>query len=86
VPSRPGSRSPRPCRPCRVRASQDAPTQPVTAPPPALVDGQGIKTKQQGRLTDRVSRGRGGATRWEDRGLSLRTRLLARLTLPRRHA
>jgi hypothetical protein len=62
------------------------PTQPVTAPPPALVDGQGIKTKQQGRLTDRVSRGRGGATRWEDRGLSLRTRLLARLTLPRRHA
>jgi len=70
---------------CPHTGQPGRPTQPVTAPPPALVDGQGIK-QQQGRLTDRVSRGRGGATRVEDLGLSLRTRLLARLTLPLRHA
>jgi hypothetical protein len=62
------------------------PTQPVTAPPPMLVYGQGSKKQQQGHRKDLVSRGRGGATRVEDRGLSLRPRLLARLTLPRRHA
>src|SRR5262245_57577534 len=62
------------------------PKQPVKAPHPALVYGQGIKKKQQGRLQALVYRVRCGAKRVEALGLSLSPSWLARLNLPLRHA
>jgi hypothetical protein len=62
------------------------PTPPVQEPHPALVSGQVMKQKPQGRLQERVDRGRGGATRLEARGLAISPRVLARLNLPLRQA
>jgi IS1 family transposase/transposase-like protein len=62
------------------------PKQPLKAPHPELVYGQGIKKKQQGRLQELVSRVRCGAKRLEELGLSMSPSLLERLNLTLRHA
>ena len=49
-------------------------------------DGQGSKKKPQGRLQERVARGRGGATRLAALGLASSPSWLARLHLTRRQA
>jgi len=70
---------PRPGQPGR-------PKPPGTAPHPELGDGQGSKKKPQGRLQERVARGRGGATRLAALGLASSPSWLARLHLTRRQA
>jgi hypothetical protein len=62
------------------------PQTPGQAPPPDWVSGPVIKKKRPGRRQEGVSRGCGGAERREALGLSLRPRLIARLTLTRRPA
>jgi hypothetical protein len=62
------------------------PKQPLKEPHPALVYGQVIKKTQKGRLQERVYRGRCGAKRLEELGLSISPSLLERLTLTLRHA
>jgi hypothetical protein len=62
------------------------PKPPVKEPHPALVYGQVMKKKQKGRLPELVSRVRCGAQRLEALGLSISTRVLARLNLPLRQA
>jgi hypothetical protein len=62
------------------------PRKPVKAPHPALVYGQLIKEKQQGRLKTITSRVVLGAERLAQRGLTISTALIERLNLTMRHA
>jgi IS1 family transposase/transposase-like protein len=62
------------------------PTHPVQEPHPALVYGQMIKKKRQGRLQELVYRVCCGAERLAELGLSISTRLMERLNLTLRHA
>ena len=62
------------------------PKQPVKEPHPALVYGQVMKKKQQGRLQELVYRVRCGAKRLEELGLSISTSVLECLNLTLRQA
>ena len=62
------------------------PRKPVKAPHPALVDGQLIKEKQQGRLKTITSRVVLGAERLAQLGLTISTALIERLNLTMRQA
>jgi hypothetical protein len=62
------------------------PKEPVKEPHPDLVEGQVIKKKRQGRLQEVGYRVCCGCERLEELGLSIRTSLIARLTLTLRHA
>jgi hypothetical protein len=62
------------------------PKQPLKAPHPELVYGQGVKKKRQGRLQELVYRVCCGGERLAQLGLSISTSLIERLNLTLRHA
>jgi hypothetical protein len=62
------------------------PQQPLKEPHPALVYGQVVTEKRQGRLHELMSRVCGGSQRLKAWGLSISTSVMERLTLTLRHA
>jgi hypothetical protein len=71
---------------CPRTGKPGRPQHPLQEPHPAVVSGQGIKKKRQGRLPELGSRVCCGAERLEPLGLSSRPSWLERLHLPLRHA
>ena len=71
---------------CARTGKRGRPRQPVCAPHPALVSGQLVKQKQQGKLLTRSTRVVLGAERLTPWGLTISTALVERVHLPLRQA